>query len=129
MPYEKPGKIAETVNNLRSIPLNELTIMSQKLLSLSEVEQQVFQNVQIEYFQFYIPNTCFFSQEFIAKNSDRELQRLPTIVAMETILRNSSGPNNISFLVIASESGEIIILDAKTSTVLQHVRDSSDNNN
>lgn len=77
---------------------------------------------------FIFQVTCFtlFSKEFIAKNSDRELQRLPTIVAMETIRRNSSGPNNISFLVIASESGEIIILDAKTSTVLQHVSDLSD---
>lgn len=79
--------------------------------------------MQIVNSPFYIQLevTYLLLQEFIAKNSDRELQRLPTIVAMETIRRNSSGPNNISHLVIASESGEIIILDAKTSTVLQHV--------
>lgn len=51
---------------------------------------------------------------------------MPTIVAMETIRRNSNGPNNISYLVIASESGEIIIFDVKTSTVLQHVSRLSD---
>lgn len=41
LPYEKSGQIPELVNNLRSIRLNELTMMSQKLLSLPEEEQQV----------------------------------------------------------------------------------------
>lgn len=45
---------------------------------------------------------------------------------METIRRNSSGPNKMSYLVIASESGEIIVLDVKTTTILQHVSDLSD---
>lgn len=91
--------MAEMVNNLRSIRLNELTILSQKLLSLPEEEQH----------------------DFITKNADQELQRLPTIVAMDTIRRNSSSSSISSYLVIASESGEIIILDAHSCTILQHV--------
>lgn len=99
--------------------------MSQKLLSLAEEEQQVFAKWANSQFRTHVQVSLLCIQEFIAKNSDRELQRLPTIVAMETIRRNSSGPNNISHLVIASESGETIILDVKSSTVLQHVSDSS----
>lgn len=60
-------------------------------------------------------------QDFISKNADHDLQRLPTIVAMDTIRRNSNNVNSASYLVIASESGEIIIIDANSCTVLQHV--------
>lgn len=41
---------------------------------------------------------------------------------MDTIKRNSSSSSWISYLVVASESGEIIILDTQTFSVLQHVR-------
>lgn len=41
LPFEKSGQIPELVKNLKTIRLNELTLMSQKLLSLPEDEQQV----------------------------------------------------------------------------------------
>lgn len=41
LPYEKSGQIPELVKNLKSIRLSELTMMSQKLISLPEEEQQV----------------------------------------------------------------------------------------
>lgn len=46
---------------------------------------------------------------------------------MDTIRRNTSGQNVVSYLVIASESGEIIILDAQSCSVLQHVSNSKCN--
>lgn len=61
-----------------------------------------------------------FPKDFIAKNSDKELQRLPTIVAMDTMRRNTSNSSIVSFLIIASESGEVIILDTQSFSVLQH---------
>lgn len=72
-----------------------------------------------------ITSACLFvshQQEFIAKHADKELQRLPTIVAMDTIRRNASSSSIVSYLIIASESGEIIILDTQSFSVLQHVR-------
>lgn len=47
--------------------------------------------------------------------------RLPTIVAMDSIRRNTSSSSIISYLVIASESGEVIILDTQSFAILQHV--------
>lgn len=71
-------------------------------------------------------DTCFdlFSlcKEFIAQYGDKELQRLPTIVAMDTMRRNTSNSSIVSYLIMASESGEIIILDTQSFVVLQHVR-------
>lgn len=63
----------------------------------------------------------FSQKDFIAKNAEKELQRLPTIVAMDTIRRNASSSSIVSYLVIASESGEVIILDTQSFSVLQHV--------
>lgn len=64
-------------------------------------------------------SVCF-KKDFIAKNAEKELQRLPTIVAMDTMRRNSSSPSIVSYLVIASESGEVIILDTQSFSVLHH---------
>lgn len=40
---------------------------------------------------------------------------------MDTIRRNTSSSSIVSYLIIASESGEIIILDTQSFSVLQHV--------
>lgn len=77
--------------------------MSQKLLSLSPDDQI----------------------DFIAKNAERELVRLPTIVAMDKIARTSSSASVVSYLIIASESGELIILNPHTFTVMHHARTTS----
>lgn len=77
--------------------------MSQKLLSLPPDEQP----------------------DFIAKNVERELLRLPTIVAMDKISRTTSTASAVSYLIIASESGEIIVLDPHAFTVMHHARTTS----
>lgn len=77
--------------------------MSQKLLSLPPDDQP----------------------DFIAKNVERELVRLPTIVAMDKIPRTTSAASVVSYLIIVSESGEIIILDPQAFTVLHHARTTS----
>lgn len=123
MPHEKSGQIPELVKSLKSIRICELTLMSQKLLSLPEDEQQVLHTIYLTLNHLF-PNIIvfvYFTQDFIAKNADKELLRLPTIVAMDTIRRNLSSSSMISYLIIASESGEIVILDTQSFTVLQHV--------
>lgn len=45
---------------------------------------------------------------------------------MDTMRRNSSSSSVISYLVVGSESGEIIILDTQTFNILQHVRHAND---
>lgn len=61
LPFEKPSEIDGTLENLQTIKMNELSVQSQKLLSLSMDERQ----------------------EFIAKNVECELQRPATIVAID----------------------------------------------
>lgn len=73
--------------------------MSQKLLALPEEEQY----------------------EFIMKNATHELIRLSTIVAMETVRRTASTSSVVSYIVLAAETGEVIILDPQGFTVLHHV--------
>lgn len=99
LPTEKPENLEKTISNLKSISINELSIQSQKLISLPPDEQA----------------------EFISKYADQELQRLPTIVTMTSIRRTASTSSLVSCLIIASENGEIIILDSQTFTVLHHV--------
>lgn len=60
------------------------------------------------------------NKDFISKNAEKELQRLPTIVAMDTMRRNTSSSSIVSYLVIASESGEVIIVDTQSFSVLHH---------
>lgn len=84
----------KAISNLKSISTSELSIQSQKLISLPPDEQP----------------------EFISKYADQELLRLPTIVAMTSIRRSASNASLISCLIIASETGEIIILDSQTFT-------------
>lgn len=61
-------------------------------------------------------------KDFITYHAEKELQRLPTIVAMATIRRSSSTSSVISSLVLASEYGDIIILDTQAFTILHQVR-------
>lgn len=103
LPFEKSATIESTLKILKSIKFSELTLMSQKLLSLPPDDRP----------------------DFIAKNVERELLRSPTIVAMDKILRTSSNASVVSHLIIASESGEIIILDPHAFTVLHHARTTS----
>lgn len=103
MPFEKPNAIEETLNNLKSIKISELTPESQKLIHLEPEERQ----------------------EFIAKNVDKEIQRPATIVAMDKLRRTLANSCVASILVIVSESGEIIILDPLSFSVLHHARTTS----
>lgn len=48
------------------------------------------------------------------------MQRLPTVVAMATIRKNAT-TSLVSCLILASEHGDIIILDSQAFTVLHHV--------
>lgn len=50
--YEQSDKFPNSIQNLKSIPLNELSTISQKLLSLPDDEQQVHNN-SLSYFILY----------------------------------------------------------------------------
>lgn len=65
-------------------------------------------------------------QDFIEYHAERELQRLPTIVAMATIRRSAISSSVISSLILASEFGDIIILDTQAFTIMHQVHDMFD---
>lgn len=103
LPLEKPDEIEKSIYNLKSIKINELSPESQKLIYLPPEERQ----------------------EFIAKNVDKEIHRPATIVAMDKLRRTLANSSVASNLVLVSESGEVIILDPLSFSVLHHARTTS----
>lgn len=61
-------------------------------------------------------------QMFIRQHSIRPLKRYSQITAMTTLRKSSSADDNgVSYLVIATESGDLFILDVQSFTVVQEV--------
>ncbi|XP_059613859.1 Bardet-Biedl syndrome 1 protein [Phlebotomus argentipes] len=100
LPTERPENVRSLIASLRSVELSRLTVTSQRLIGMPDEEVQ----------------------GYINDHRDSPLQRLPTITAMTTLRRTSSDIKAVSCLVIASESGEIFILDSQAFTVLHRAR-------
>ncbi|GAB0098228.1 Bardet-Biedl syndrome 1 [Sergentomyia squamirostris] len=100
LPTERPENVRSLIETLKTVELNRLTVASQKLLCIPD--EQI--------------------HEYIHEHRDAPLQRLPTITAMTTLRRTSNDAKSVSCLVIASESGEIFILDSQAFTVLHRAR-------
>ncbi|KAK5645322.1 hypothetical protein RI129_006622 [Pyrocoelia pectoralis] len=93
-PYEK------IVEALESIPFSELSGRSQMLLTLppSDIENYVY------------------------KYQNVELRRTCPITCMTTLYRNSEESTSISYPVLATEFGQLYILDSQTFTILHEAR-------
>lgn len=131
LPIDKADNYEASIMKLKAMSIKNLSIVSQKLFTLPADERQVcfcFLPILFLFLNFSSFNDwiliffCHVSlQDYIEYHAERELQRLPTIVAMATILRSATSSSSISSLVLASESGDIIILDTQTFTILHQV--------
>lgn len=96
LPVERPEKIESLICQLKTIEMSVMTPISQKLINLDEEERQ----------------------DFIRENSEELLQKVPTITAMTTLKRTSNDIKAASCLVIATDAGDILILDSQSFTIL-----------
>jgi Bardet-Biedl syndrome 1 protein len=61
-------------------------------------------------------------EEFIKEHAEASLERHSTITAMTTIYRASTEPKAPSCLILATESGDLLILDTQAFTVLHQAK-------
>ena len=93
---EKPVNNEASIETLKKLNFSQLTTISQKIIHLSENERE----------------------EFIKENANAKLEKLQTIVAITSIKKHLQEEKAPSCLVIASEEGDIIILDVQTFSIL-----------
>lgn len=85
---------------LKTIGLSKLTEMSQKFLHIPAEEQG----------------------DFVKKHLDTPLERFNNITAMTKINKFSNELKSAACLIIGTESGDIIILDSLSFTILYQVK-------
>ncbi|KAB0795298.1 hypothetical protein PPYR_12137 [Photinus pyralis] len=93
-PYEK------IIEALESVPLSELSGRSQKLLTLAQQE----------------------IEDYVYKYRNAELRRICPITCMTTLYRNSEDATSVSYPVLATEFGQLYVLDSQTFTILHEAR-------
>lgn len=94
--FEKPENFKELIKELKTLEISQLTQMSQKLIHLPDAS----------------------IHEYLKENADVPLKRLSVITALTTMQKTNNEAKSVSCLVIATESGEILILDSYSFTVL-----------
>lgn len=92
--------VQSLIDDLKKVPISQLTPLSQKLIHLPENQRD----------------------EFIKENSETKLERLSVIVAITTINKNLQEPKSPMCLVIATESGDVFILDSQSFALLHEVK-------
>ncbi|XP_065093979.1 Bardet-Biedl syndrome 1 protein homolog [Ochlerotatus camptorhynchus] len=97
---ERPENYDKFIDNLRTLQLFQLTEQSQELLFLPEDKRA----------------------SFIQQNANNELERLSIITAMASIKKAANDSKSASCLILATESGEILILDTQAFVVLHQAR-------
>ncbi|XP_055537016.1 Bardet-Biedl syndrome 1 protein homolog [Wyeomyia smithii] len=100
LPVERPENVDKLIESLRSLNFSQLTEQSQELLSLPD-DKRV---------------------SFILANADRQLERLSVITAMTSIKKATSESKSASCLVLATEAGDILILDTQAFVLLHLAR-------
>ncbi|XP_055601592.1 Bardet-Biedl syndrome 1 protein homolog [Uranotaenia lowii] len=97
---ERPENIDKYIDNLRTLNLNQMTELSQELLALPEHERA----------------------SFIVEHSDPQLERFPVITAMTSIKKTTNETKSASCLILAAESGDVMILDTQAFVLLHQAR-------
>lgn len=104
-PTDRPVNYKKHIDDLKSMNISKLSSLSQKIISLpvDEVES------------------------FLKENSEPKLQRLPTIVAMTTIFKGIEDDKSPNCLIIATEAGDVLIMDAQSFNIMHEARVSNFN--
>ncbi|EDS36472.1 BBS1 [Culex quinquefasciatus] len=100
LPIEKPENVDALIDTLRTLDLSRMTELSQELCALPEDSRAAF----------------------IKTNADATLERLSVITAMASIKKTSNETKSASCLILATESGELLILDTQAFVVLHQAR-------
>lgn len=106
--FERKENIPELIDQLRAMEISSLTITSQTLLSLAGAQERI---------------------NYIIEHRDNELKKHSPISAMTRIYRTTPAGDQLEkavmCLVIATENGEIFILDCQTFVILHHAKTNS----
>ncbi|XP_017775574.1 PREDICTED: Bardet-Biedl syndrome 1 protein [Nicrophorus vespilloides] len=94
--HKNEHDLTQLVDSLKTVPYNTLTSRSQKLLLLKPED----------------------AADFVDKFKDKELKRYSPITCATTLQRNSSEWNSVSCPVLATEIGQIYILDPQNLSIL-----------
>jgi Bardet-Biedl syndrome 1 protein len=100
LPSDRPVNYAKHIEDLKSMNLSQLSSLSQRLLNLPHDEVEAF----------------------LRENSEPKLERLPTVVAMTTIFKSIEEEKSPNCLIIATEAGDIYIMDAQSFAILHDAR-------
>ncbi|XP_058838064.1 Bardet-Biedl syndrome 1 protein homolog [Topomyia yanbarensis] len=100
LPVERPENVDKLIESLRTLSLSQLTELSQQLLVMTEDKRE----------------------NFIQENADRQLERLSVITAMTSIKKVANEHKSASCLILATEAGDILILDTQAFVVLCQAR-------
>lgn len=107
--FDRRENIPDLIDQLRNLEINQLTVTSQLLLNIPPDDQER-------------------RDDYIAQRRDIELKRYSPIAALTKIYRHTPGDQlekAINCLVIATENGEIFILDCQTFSILHHAKTNS----
>lgn len=100
LPHELPANIVNLINDLKSIEISKLSPQSQKLIALSNTNRD----------------------NFIKENPELKPERLSVIVAMTTIFKNVEEEKSPMCLIVATETGEIYVLESQSFNILHESR-------
>lgn len=105
LPSDRPINYKKHIDDLKSMNISKLSALSLKVISLPPDEVEAF----------------------LKENSEPKLERLSTIVAMTTIFKSIEDDKSPNCLIIATEAGEILIMDAQSFNILHSARVSNCN--
>lgn len=97
---ERQSNYRKLIDDLKSMNISQMSSLSQQLIMLNEDHWE----------------------NFIRENTEPKLERLPTIVCMTTIFKNIEDEKAANFLIIATDAGEILIMDSQTFNILHEAR-------
>ncbi|XP_058121914.1 Bardet-Biedl syndrome 1 protein homolog [Anopheles ziemanni] len=100
LPIERGDALDALIDSLRSIEPTQMTLQTQELLGLPESERG----------------------GYIKANAERKLERLSIVTAMTSIKKASTDPKAASCLILATESGELLLLDTQAFVVLAQAK-------
>lgn len=97
---ERQSNYEKLIKDLKSMNISQMSSLSQKLISLDADERD----------------------SFIRENSEPKLERLPTIVCLTTIYKNVEDDKASNCLVVATDFGDVLIMDSQTFNILHEAR-------
>lgn len=100
MPTDLPMNYQKHINDLKSMNISQLSSLSQRIITLAEDEREAF----------------------LKENMDAKLERLPAIVAMTTIYKSIEEEKSPNCLIVTTEAGDVLIMDAQSFVILHEAR-------